>query len=181
MATAKVPTIDELRAMYENGVPQVLLSGVEVVMRPLRPDALLMSGTIPDILTPLIMKMLFPAKKIEADSTIFPDEVDDPVTAYLTEEREKVENAKDFIKSIDVVCQASLVDASVLPYLSLPDRMWVFKLAFLPAEVLSTFRLQPQGDMEVVDDEQADAQQTEPDHAVGDVAERVEPVHSVPV
>jgi hypothetical protein len=140
-AVLKLPTIDELRRAYEEGIPQRLFSGVEVVMRPVRLDRLLMSGNVPDILTPLVMKGLFPAGDDEAQR--FPDEVNH----FIGQKRDKQKEAVDFIRAVDVVCEAALVDVSVLPYLPLSDRLWIFRLAFLPAEVLSRFRLQPQTDV----------------------------------
>lgn len=156
----KLPTIDELKRAYDEGLPQTLLSGLEVQMRPVQPDKLLLSGKVPDILTPLVMGMMFAREK--EDDTVFPDEVKDPITHYLTREREKAQEAMEFIKSVDVVCEAALVDASIVPYLTLPDRMWIFRLAFMPVEVLATFRHQPQANVETGDDSAGEPQQAEP-------------------
>lgn len=152
---AKLPTLDELKRAYDEGLPQTLLSGLEVVIRPVRADRLLMSGNVPDILTPLVLRMMFPKEDV-VDATTFPDEADDvdPITRFLTKQREQAQEAMEFVRAVDVVCQAALLDPSVLPYLSLADRMWIFRLAFMPAEVLSTFRLQPARDVEAVQDEQ---------------------------
>lgn len=140
-AVLKLPTIEELRRAYEEGIPQRLFSGIEVQMRPVRLDKLLMSGNVPDILTPLVMRGLFPASDAEADR--FPDEIN----TFIGQKRDKQKEAVDFIRAVDVVCEAALIDPSVVPYLSLSDRLWIFRLAFLPAEVLSRFRLQPQADV----------------------------------
>lgn len=161
----KLPTIEELRRAYEEGLPQTLLSGLEVLMRPVQPDRLLMSGKVPDILTPLVMGMMF-AKEPPADETVFPDEVEDPVNAYLNKEREKAQDAIEFIKSVDVVCEAALVEPDIVPYLSLADRLWIFKLAWMPAEVLSTFRLQSKRDVESSDDSAGEPLQAEQPLAV---------------
>lgn len=146
----ELPTIEELKRAYDEGLEQTLLSGLKVVMRPVRPDTLLVSGKVPDILTPLIMKMMFARQ--QEDDTVFPDEVKDPITHYLTQERAKAQEAMEFIKSVDVVCEAALVDPSIVPYLSLNDRMWIFKIAFLPVEILSRFRHQPPRNVEAGDD-----------------------------
>jgi hypothetical protein len=148
----KLPTLEELRRTYDEGVPQTLLSGLEVQMRPVRPDKLLLSGKVPDILTPLVMGMLFPAE--DDDTGRFPDELD----TFLSKPRNKAAEAAEFIRAVDAVCEAALVEPEIVPYLALADRLWVFRLAFLPAEVLSTFRLQPKGDVETVPDQQGDAQ-----------------------
>lgn len=149
-----VPTIEELRRAYEEGLPQRLLSGIEVKMRPVQPDKLLASGTVPDILTPLVLRMIFPPPEAERE---FPDEINN----FLVKQRDKAAETVDFVKAVNAVCEAALVDPSVVPYLSLADRMWIFKLAFLPAEVLSRFRLEPSRNVEVVPDQQDDVQPTE--------------------
>lgn len=151
MAERKMPTIAELRRMYDEGYEQPLLSGVTVHMRPVQPDQLLMSGSIPDILTPLVLKMMHPA---EEEAFLFPDEVQN----FIDKPRDDAKDAVEFIKAVNHVCEAALVDPSIVPYLSLSDRMWVFKLAFYPAEVLSTFRYTPPGDVEAVPNGDQDAQ-----------------------
>lgn len=143
----KVPSLDELKRAYEEGLPQTLLSGIEVYMRPVRPEKILATGKIPDILCPLMLGRLFPKPKLNPDA--FTDEIGD----FLAKPRDEAKEALEFVASVDVVCEAALIDPSIVPYLSLPDRMWIFKLAFMPVEVLSTFRLQPQGNVGLVDDE----------------------------
>ncbi len=155
----RVPTLDELRCIYEEGVHIRTLTGLEIKVRPVQVDRLLMAGKIPDILTPLVMRMMFGKK---ADDVEFPDEIDDPVLHYLSKQRAETEEAVEFMKSVDIICEAALPDASIVPYLPLSDRLWIFKLALLRAEVLSTFRHEPQGNVEAVHDQQTDAQQTEP-------------------
>lgn len=156
-----------LRRAREEGVPQLLLSGIVVRMRSVTPDMLLKTGRIPDVLTPLVMKMLFPPK--EEDNYRFPDEVDNFVFTQRDEQAETLE----MIRSVDYVVKAALVyprvvdkptqeDEIAVEDLELRDRFWIFRLALMPAEVLSTFRLQPQGDVEAVADEQGDKQQAEP-------------------
>lgn len=169
-----VPTIEELRRAYEEGIPQTLLSGIQVKMRPVQPDKLLAAGTVPDILTPLVMRMIFPPPEAEVH---FPDEVN----TFLSQERKKAADTVEFVRAVDVVCAASLVDPSVVPYLPLSDRMWIFKLAFLPVEVLSRFRLKSTRDVGAVPDEQGDEQPTEPGAAVDRVTEPAESVHGVSV
>lgn len=128
-------------------------------MKPVQLDRLLLAGKVPDILTPLVMRMLFGTKP---DDPEFPDEIKDPATHYLTKKRTEAQEAIEFIESVDVICRESLVDAAAIPYLSIADRMWVFKLALMRAEVLSTFRHEPARDVEAVHDEQDNAQPTEP-------------------
>lgn len=164
-AVLKLPTLEELRRAYQEGLPQTLLSGIEVYMRPVQPDKLLMSGKVPDILTPLVMGMMF-AKEKDADDTVFPDEVDNPVDAYLNKQRQEAKDAIEFVKSVDVVCEAALVEPDIVPYLSLSDRLWIFRLAWMPVEVLRNFRLGQTATVEAGDGGGTEPQQAEPDVTV---------------
>lgn len=132
--TPKAPTIDDLRRMYEEGLPQTLISGIEVRMRPVTPDRLLSLGRIPDTLAPIMLKGLY-------------EDIHNDLDKFVQGKPEDKEQTLEMIRAIDTVCEAALLEPDVVPYLSLSDRMWIFKLAFMPAEVLSTFRLQPKRDV----------------------------------
>lgn len=164
LTAPQVPSIDELRRIYEEGIPIRTHTGVVVQIRPVQLDRLLTAGKIPDILTPLVMRLLFGSKP---DDVEFPDEVKDPVSHYVFKQREEVAEAIEYMKSIDAICEAALIDPSVVPYLPIADRIWIFQLALLRAEVLSTFRHEPPRYVETVHDQQDHAQQTEPDHVPG--------------
>lgn len=144
----KVPTIEELKRAYDEGIPQTLISGIEVKMRAVRPDVLLRAGTLPDILTPIVIKSLY-------------EDVSEKLDAYLFTERDEVQETLDMVRGVDAVCAAALIDPSVVPYLDLSDRMWIFKLAFMPAAVLSTFRYEPNRDVEGAPDGKGNEQPTE--------------------
>lgn len=165
---AKIPTIEELRLVYEKGLPQTLLSGVEVYMRPVQPDRLLDLGHIPDILTPIMLKGLYGDVTQELDK-------------FLMDKRENMEETMKMVAAVNAVCKAALVDPSVADVLTLSDRMWLFKLAFMPAEVLSTFRLKPRRDVEDLADEPGESLQTEPASASDGTAVQVESLDRVPV
>lgn len=150
----------EYRTMREQGVPQTLLSGRKVKMRAVTPDKLLRSGRVPDILTPLVVKML----KGEAQN----EEIDD----FYGKERDEVKDWLAMIDSVNVVCEAALVyprvveqpegdDEIAIDDLSLQDRFWIFKLAFQPAEVLSRFRLESLADVDDSADSEGNEQPTE--------------------
>lgn len=147
--TPKAPTLDELRRMYEQGLPQTLISGIEVRLRPVTPDKLLRLGRVPDTLAPIMLKGLY-------------EDIHNDLDGFVQTQADDKEAALEMIRAIDVVCEAALVEPDIVPYLSLADRMWIFKLAFMPAEVLSTFRLKPPRDVESAADGEGD----------GDAAER---------
>lgn len=157
---ADVTPATEIRSMREQGVPQTLLSGIKVRMRTVTPDKLLRSGRVPDILTPLVSKMLF--------ESVANEELD-----KFIEPREQVKENLEMIDSLNVVCEAALLyprivaepvadDEIMAEDLSLADRGWVFKLAFQEAHILRRFRLETTRDVESVPDQQDDTQPTEP-------------------
>lgn len=148
------------KRIIQEGIEQPLLSGLVVRMRPVQPDTLLRSGRVPDLLTPLVIKSLYESVREELDAFVF-------------EPRKQTEETLQMIESVNVVVEAALVyprvvakptadDEIAIDELSLSDRMWIFRLAFMPAELLSRFRYEPPRDVEAVADEQGDAQQAEP-------------------
>lgn len=149
----------EFRRMREEGVPQTLLSGRKVRLRTVTPDRLLRSGKVPDILTPLVTKMLFE------------DVANEELNAFIAPRQQQAQNL-EMIESLNIVCQAGMLyprivddpqaeDEISIDDLSLADRGWVFKLVFQPAEVLSRFRLESLGDVEAGPDGGGDEQPSE--------------------
>lgn len=135
-------TVDERRIIQESGITYTLPSGVDVQLRPVSPMALLHSeGKIPDTLTPLVIDMLY-----EKDF----NKTNAAVDAFVQTPREELAKTLEMLESIDMVCKAALLDPEQLPYLTFLDRAYIFRLAFLPAEVLSRFRRQQVGDVERV-------------------------------
>lgn len=151
----------ELRAMREQGVWQTLLSGTPVRMRIVTPDMLLAGGSMPDILSPLVTKMIFEyVEGFELDGFIA--------------QREEAKHALEVVKSLNLVCKAALLEPRIVDTpqaddeicaedLTLADRGWIFKLAFQSAEFLKTFRNEPARDVEAAPDSEGDVQPTEQD------------------
>lgn len=142
------PTIEELRRVYDEGITQRLISGIEVQMHPIQIEKLLEAGDIPDTLTSILVKGLY-------------EDVREDLDNFVMEKQDDRAKAVETIRSVDAVCRAVLIDPTIVPYLSLSDRFWLFKLAFMPAEVLSRFRLQSEGNVDVVDESQNVQQATE--------------------
>lgn len=136
-------TLEERRAAQEEGIWQTLPGGVKVLMRPVKPDALIRSGKIPDILTPIMLNAIYEPSSVKINAAV--DE-------FVETPREQREEILEMLASIDAVCEAALIDAEQLPYLTYSERTCIFRLAFLPVEVLSRFRLQPDRDVEVAAD-----------------------------
>lgn len=134
-------TLEERRTIIEEGVWHTLPSGIDVLLRPVDPIALLRGGKVPDILTPIVMDALYEPRKTQ-----------EALDQFIKSPRAEQEETLQMLAAIDVVCEAALVDASQLPYLNFADRGFIFRLAFLPAEVLSRFRAKQVGDVERVHD-----------------------------
>lgn len=131
-------SIEELRRIYEEGIPQKLISGIEVRLHPIQIEKLLEGGDVPDALSNIMLKALY-------------QDVTEELNEFALTERKTQSEAMELIRSIDLVCNAVLLDPGIVPYLSLTDRLWIFKLAFYPAEVLSRFRNEPAFDVVGVD------------------------------
>lgn len=134
----------------EQGVLLQIQSGRRVLMRNVTPDALLKLGKIPDILTPLVLKMVYEGVETEE------------ITAFWAP-RERVDETLEMLESLRVVCTAALIyprivdnpqaeDEIAIEDLSLAERGSIFHLALQPAELLQRFRVQPQTDVEPVPD-----------------------------
>jgi hypothetical protein len=147
--TPKAPTLDDLRRMYQEGLPQTLISGIEVRMRPVTPDRLLQLGRIPDTLAPIMLKGLY-------------EDIHKDLDKFVEVDAANQEATLEMIRAVDAVCEAALLEPDIVPYLSLADRMWIFKLAFMPAEVLSTFRFQPTRNVEAAADGEGPGDKTKP-------------------
>jgi hypothetical protein len=140
-----------------------------VRLRTVTPDRLLRLGKLPDILTPLVVRMIYEEVTVS------------DLDAFLAQ-KEQVTQALEMIDSLNVVCEAGLLEPSIgsstgsltdsgpelaegqitVDDLTLAERGWIFKLVFQPAEILSTFRYQPAPDVAVVQDGEDDGDEAEP-------------------
>ena len=150
--------------MRERGVLQTLPSGRVVRLRTVTPDRLLRAGKVPDILTPLVIKM------------IYEEVANEELDAFLAA-KTKIADALATVESLRVVCEAGLLDPRVVDAstgsaladdeisiddLTLAERGWIFKLVFQSTEVLQRFRLGQAPDVDAVPDGEGDSQPTQP-------------------
>lgn len=141
--TSKVGfSLEERRAIIEEGVPIPMPSGIEVLVRPVTPDGLLRAGKVPDTLTPLVMEILYERNA---------DKINNILDEFVKKPRESLEETLEMLGSLDVVARASLVNPDQVSLLTFTDRGFLFRLAFLPAEVLSRFRRKQAGNVDGVD------------------------------
>lgn len=149
------------RAAREQGYLKQLPSGNWARLRPVSPDLLLSTGDLPDMLTPLVVKMVFEGSDGQ--------EVD-----RLTDPQQMISQAADTVQLFNTVCRLAFLaprivddpqaeDEISIEDIDLADRGFVFQLVTQPAEVLRRFRLEPAGDVAAVSDGQGDGDAAEPD------------------
>ena len=61
-------------------------------------------------------------------------------------------DALAFVDAIDRIVAKSIADGTPVEELTIGEKKWIFRLALGGAELLITFRLQPQGDVAVVEE-----------------------------
>jgi len=147
----------EWRKAREEGIPVWLPFGKKLVrLRTVRPDHLLMLGTIPDVLASLVVDMVY--------GTATSDHID-----KFIEKKDAASDALAMLESLRVVCEAALVSPRIVAEpladdeiriddLEIADRGYIFRLVFMPADALSRFRYEPQADVAAVENVQRDEQ-----------------------
>lgn len=130
----------EWRKPREEGYLKELPSGNWARLRPVTPDMLLVTGEIPDILTPLVMKMLF-------------EGIDNKDLEVVTKPENMLEHAKETIDFFNSFCKLAFVEPKIVDNprsddemhildVTVEDRGFVFQLCIQPVEVLRSFRLE---------------------------------------
>jgi hypothetical protein len=130
-----------LKLMRTEGIEQ-LLPGTERVVhvRSIDAPAMLREGKMPDILTPLLIR------------SVYQDLDDDELRRFLGEPRENINEALALLETMDFVCKHALMDGTELDDLTLAEKRWIFRLAMGPAEILTTFRYEPNPDVANMDE-----------------------------
>lgn len=152
------------------GYLKELPSGAVARLRPVSPDQLIVAGEVPDILTPLVLKMLFQG----SDGS--------ELTKLVTSNEESLTHARGTMTLINAVCRAAFVQPRIVAEpatddeisiddVTVLDRYFVFQLATQPAEVLRDFRLSPETtDVATVPDGEGDGEPAQrPDDDSGSV------------
>jgi hypothetical protein len=151
MIDASLPVTSgaEWRRNREEGeLVQLPYSGKIVRLRTVRPDMLLRLGKIPNPLSALMVDIIYGNAEGER------------LDQFLNTQ-EGVEAALDMLESLKVVCMAAFIqprivddpqgdDEICIDDLELADRSYIFRLVFVPAEALKSFRYEPPADVAVV-------------------------------
>jgi hypothetical protein len=130
---------DKMKVMKRDGWEQTLTSGRTVRLRALEPHVLLRDGDCPDLLTPMLIRSLYEGQDAAAREFL---QAPLPGTA----------EALAFVDAIDRIVAKSLADGTDVADLTIGEKKWIFRLALGGAELLISFRLQPQGDVAIVEE-----------------------------
>lgn len=144
------------RNREEGELIQLPYSGKMVRLRTVRPDQLLRLGKIPNPLAAMMVDIIY-------------GRMDSEKMDNFLSLGEDVQAAMDMLESLRVVCTAALVDPKIVENptqpneismddLELNDRSYIFRLTFVSAEALKTFRYEPPTDVEIASNGAADPQ-----------------------
>lgn len=128
--------LEQLRKMRTEGVEQELPGTRRIIkLRSLDAPSLLRSGKMPDILTPLVIR------------SVYTELTDSEVRAFLGGQGTDIKDALSMLETIDFVVGQCIMDDTKLDDLTLAEKRWVFRLVMGPAELLITFRYDPNLDV----------------------------------
>jgi|SRR5215471_8941883 len=144
------------RNREEGELIQLPYSGKFVKIRTVRPDQMLRLGSIPNPLAAMMVNM------------IYGNHDSDKMEAFLST-AESVEAANEMLESLRIVCTAAFVNPKIVANpikddeisiddIELSDRSYIFRLSFVPAEALKTFRYGSPSDVEVISNGAGDPQ-----------------------
>lgn len=148
----RMTMVEALEEMTSRGT-EVSIPGTDrlVRLRTLDAPTLLREGKMPDILTPLVIK------------SVYEELSDKEVRGFLSQSRGSKEEALATMEAIDFIVERTIVDNTKVKNLTLGERRWIFRLVMGPAEILTTFRYDPDADVEPVVEGNEIQSATEPD------------------
>lgn len=131
--------VESLVEMKDKGT-EVLIPGTDRIVRlkTLDAETLLREGKVPDILTPLVIK------------SVYEELGERDLRGFLSQSRSSKEEALAMLEAIDFVVKHSIADKTDIKTLTLGEKRWIFRLVMEPAELLVTFRYDPNVDVEPV-------------------------------
>lgn len=133
--------LELLREMRLHGIEQRIPGTDRIVrLRVIDAPALLREGKMPDILTPLLIK------------SIYQDLTDQELREFVGTPKGSVTDALSLLETMDFVCSKTLADGTDINDLTLAEKRWIFRLVMGPAELLTTFRYDPQLDVADLDE-----------------------------
>lgn len=139
MANQDPSLVARIKEMREKGDEQTIPDTLRVVrVKTLEAKDLLLEGNFPDILTPLVVKSIY-------------QELTTPqIKEFFEMNTKDVEQAKKMLEAVEFVCRKSIVGDTDINDLTMSEKRWIFRLAVGPAEMLVSFRYEPDEDVEFV-------------------------------
>lgn len=149
IVSPKERTISELLAEMNTKGIEFKIPGSERIVRIRNLDAptLLREGKMPDILTPLVIR------------SIYQEISDKEIREFLGQNKNTVNDALALLETMDFVAERVIMDGTRVAELTLGEKRWLFRVAMEPAELLVSFRYDPNDDVADVD-ESHEVQQT---------------------
>jgi hypothetical protein len=133
--------VELLNEMRSKGIEQKIPGTERVIrLRVIDAPALLRDGKMPDILTPLIIK------------SVYQDLTDKELRDFIAQPKGSVVDALSYLETMDFVCERTVADGTPVNDLTLAEKRWIFRLVMGPAELLTTFRYDPNLDVADVDE-----------------------------
>lgn len=134
-----LPVAERFGVMRLTGWEQIIpTTGRRVRLRTIEPADLLRSGECPDILTPLVLRC------------IYQELTDRELREWLEKPLAQVDDALKYMEMLDLVVAKGIADDTVVSALSLGEKKWIFRFVLGTAEILVTFRYEPQSDVATV-------------------------------
>lgn len=131
----------EYRKMKKEGVEQILpYTGRRVRLRSVDAPTLLKEGQIPNILTPMIVKM------------VYQDINDNELRQYTEKNTGDAAHALAMLESLDFVAKHAITDGTKVEDLTISEKRYIFRLVMGAAELLITFRYDEDANVEDVPD-----------------------------
>lgn len=137
----KLTPVEVLQEMRSRGMPHQIAGTDRVIhLRTIDPSELLRDDKMPDILTPMVIK------------SVYQELPDKDVRTFLDGVKGAKEDAMAQLASIDYICEKGITDGTKVKDLTIGEKRWIFRLVLMPAELLVTFRYDPNADVVVVDE-----------------------------
>jgi hypothetical protein len=131
--------VERISEMTSKGWSQTMPgTGRTIRLRTVDCVELLREGKVPEILTPLVVK------------SVYQELSDNDTRRFIEQSREKIEDAIALADSINFICERAITDGTKVKDLTIAERRWIFRLVLGPAELLVTFRIEQEYDVETV-------------------------------
>jgi hypothetical protein len=131
---------DIYKEMKSKGLPARTDTGRPIRLRTIDATALLKTGNMPEVLTPMVVKSVYQSLS------------DREIRDFLTTNKNDAAEALKTVEMVDFVVKEAIADGTKVEDLTPGEKRWIFRLAMLPTEVLADFCYPEESDVEPMDD-----------------------------